>query len=180
MGSPAAGRTIIEYSNTRILEYSSVKGRLPLDSIYALLRAHSRRKTVMRRRSAFARAGLALCSAWTVVALLDSPQLHTCPMHNGAAGHMAHATYMTRAEHEHAMPGMTPPHSGSAPPHSPYCTCLGDCAAPLLAVVARTAPPVTNDIALVDPSAPSHATPGVAPVECGVVLPFANGPPVVG
>jgi hypothetical protein len=116
---------------------------------------------------------------WMVVSLVEPPGLHVCPTHDAGltitsvvdTADPAHTHHDAGAPTESPARGEHGSHDGGA------CLCLGECDGASRAATAP--PPQVVDVIAIVPVAPLPGLPAFAPVtRGGLVLPFANGPPV--
>jgi hypothetical protein len=129
---------------------------------------------------------------WVAVLAAEPAALHACAMHDGAgaahhgasanattspdehSAHTAHASSEVQASH-----GVLGDRSQDAPaPSVPGCSCVGDCSAaaltPLVAalVTVHEVPGTKTTVAVATTSLTAVTT-------AGLVLPFANAPPLL-
>ena len=128
---------------------------------------------------------------WVTVLAAEPAALHACAMHDGAGAahhgasaqsaspdeHAAHAAHASRGEQaSQVVPGDRS--HGVPAPSAPGCSCVGDCSA--TALTPLVAAPVTfHEVPGTKTTVADATTSLVAVTTAGVVLPFANAPPIL-
>jgi hypothetical protein len=136
-------------------------------------------------RSFLRRFTAALSGAWLIVALVEPAGVYGCPMHGAAARGVApQASAVANPEGVDTGAGGEHAHHAPDAPDAPSnhhdggCLCISDCSGASGAVVTSQLVPLLSWAEL--PAGPLPEIPAYAPISRGgLVLPFANGPPVL-
>ncbi len=135
---------------------------------------------MMRRPISF-RLAAGVFAGWLALLLADAPALHPCPMHDVPPAGVWAGARAPSAMAGMAMPGdpagaTTAPASGAHPAHVHGCTCLGACAAGVMALVAAP-PALVSAASLLARVATAPASPAPLRRPAPHLLPFAQAPP---